>query len=246
MSTTEAEYVAASACCAQLLWMKHTLNDFGLLYDCMPIFCDNTSAINLTKNPIHHSRTKHIDIKYHFIRDLVQKGEISVNYVCSKEQIADIFYKSFTLGSIHSFEIKTRDDCKAILNFFSDKILRTSESRWTGVRQCQNSSDVQQQMNGHPTVFFKISFPENSHSDASVGHWTSFGRPTAEQSRPLKPIFLLFCFRTTPSPLLSDEQHSLQFILFVRTHSQIDLKNIIFHRLRVHSTDFSILISSNI
>ena len=97
LSTTEAEYVAASACCAQLLWMKHTLNDFGLLYDCMPIFCDNTSAINLIKNPIHQSRTKHIDIKYHFIRDLVQKGEISVNYVCSKKQIPDIFTKVLPL-----------------------------------------------------------------------------------------------------------------------------------------------------
>ena len=97
LSTTEAEYVAAGACCAQLLWMKHTLRDFELFFDCVPMFCDNTSAINLTKNPIHHSRTKHIDIKHHFIRDLVQKGEFSINFVCSKNQFADIFTKALPL-----------------------------------------------------------------------------------------------------------------------------------------------------
>lgn len=97
LPTTETKYVAASAYCAQLLWMKHTLNDFGLTYDNMPIFCDNTSAINSTKNPIQHSRTKHIDIKHHFIRDLVQKGESCIDYVCSKDQIADIFSKTLPL-----------------------------------------------------------------------------------------------------------------------------------------------------
>ena len=70
------EYVAAGACCTQLLWMKNTLKDFELMYDCVSIYYDNTSAINLTKNPIQHSRTKRIDIKYHFICGLIDKGEI--------------------------------------------------------------------------------------------------------------------------------------------------------------------------
>ena len=77
--------------------MKHTLHDFCLKFDCMPMFCDNTDAINLTKYPIQHSKTKHIDIKHHFISDLIQRGEISVNYVCSKDQIADIFTKALPL-----------------------------------------------------------------------------------------------------------------------------------------------------
>ena len=72
------EYVAAGACCVQLICMKITLNDFGLEYDCVPVYCDNTSAINLIKNSIQHSRTKHIDIKHHFIPDLDQKSEICV------------------------------------------------------------------------------------------------------------------------------------------------------------------------
>ena len=61
LSTVEAEYMAAGSCCAQVLWMKQTLQDYGLKYDNIPIRCDNTSAINLRKKPIQHLRTKHID-----------------------------------------------------------------------------------------------------------------------------------------------------------------------------------------
>ena len=93
LSTTEAEYIAVASCCAQILWMKQTLCDFGLKFDNVPIFCDNTSAINLTKNPIHHSRTKHIDIRHHFIREHVQNGHITLEFVSSNNQLADIFTK---------------------------------------------------------------------------------------------------------------------------------------------------------
>ncbi|KAK2975598.1 hypothetical protein RJ640_003035, partial [Escallonia rubra] len=93
LSTTEAEYMAVGACCAQILWMKQTLLDFGLKYDHIPILCDNTSAIDLTKNPIQHSRTKHIEIKHHFIRDHVQKGDIVLDFVDKNHQLADIFTK---------------------------------------------------------------------------------------------------------------------------------------------------------
>ena len=73
--------------------MKQTLRDFGLKFDGVPIFYDNTSAINLTKNPIHHSRTKHIDIRHDFIRDQVQNGHIILDFVNSNNQLADIFTK---------------------------------------------------------------------------------------------------------------------------------------------------------
>ena len=73
ISTTEAEYVAAGSCCAQILWMRQTLKDFGVIFDPTPIFCDNTSTINLAKNPIQHSRTKHIEIRHHFLRDHVER-----------------------------------------------------------------------------------------------------------------------------------------------------------------------------
>ena len=73
LSTTEAEYISAASCCPQILLMKQTLMDFGMNYDHVPIKCDNTSAINLSKNPILHSCAKHIDIRHHFLRDHIQK-----------------------------------------------------------------------------------------------------------------------------------------------------------------------------
>ena len=93
LSTAEAEYIAAGSCCAQILWLKQQLSDYGLGLGCIPIRCDNTSAINLTKNPIMHSRTKHIDIRHHFLRDHVQKGEVKLEFVDTHDQLADIFTK---------------------------------------------------------------------------------------------------------------------------------------------------------
>ncbi|KAK8526380.1 hypothetical protein V6N12_020852 [Hibiscus sabdariffa] len=93
LSTTEAEYISAGSCCAQVLWMKQQLFDYGIDVGTIPIKCDNTSAICLTKNPIHHSRTKHIEIRHHFIRDHVSKDDIVLEYVDTLHQLADIFTK---------------------------------------------------------------------------------------------------------------------------------------------------------
>jgi hypothetical protein len=93
LSTAEAEYVAAGACCAQVLWMKHTLLDYNLCFDHVKILCDNTSTIHMTKNANQHSRTKHIDIRYHFLRDHHEKGDIEIDYVSTEFQLADIFTK---------------------------------------------------------------------------------------------------------------------------------------------------------
>ena len=65
LSTAEAEYIAATSCCAQLLWMKKLLHDYGITQDTICVFCDNTSAINLSKDPIQHLKSKHIEIRYH-------------------------------------------------------------------------------------------------------------------------------------------------------------------------------------
>eukprot|EP00253_Pinus_taeda_P016932 PITA_16932 len=92
--TAEAEYVVAASCFSQLLWMMQTLQDFQIT--CTPpisILCDNTSAINLSKNPVMHSKTKHIPIKYHFLREQVIEEKVKLEYVPSKEQVADILTK---------------------------------------------------------------------------------------------------------------------------------------------------------
>lgn len=78
---------------SQLLWMTHTLEDYGLSYRNVQMLCDNMSTINLAKNPVHHSRTKHIEMIHHFIRDHVARGDIELNYVESKSNLADIFTK---------------------------------------------------------------------------------------------------------------------------------------------------------
>ena len=69
------------------------LEDYGFQQGSLTIFCDNTSAINISKNPVQHSRTKHIDIRHHFIRDLVEEGSIVLEYVSTEHQKADIFTK---------------------------------------------------------------------------------------------------------------------------------------------------------
>ncbi|GJT69808.1 retrovirus-related pol polyprotein from transposon TNT 1-94 [Tanacetum coccineum] len=74
ISTTEAEYVSAGKACQQALWMKQALIDYGVMLDDIPIICDNKEAIDLSKNPVQHSRTKHIEILHHFLRNNVQKG----------------------------------------------------------------------------------------------------------------------------------------------------------------------------
>ncbi|KAK2363219.1 hypothetical protein QL285_088223 [Trifolium repens] len=94
LSTTEAEYVSAANCCSQVIWIKNQLEDFSLRYTNIKILCDNTSAINLSKNPIQHSRSKHIEIKHHFIRDHVCKKDVELIFVDTDFQLADIFTKS--------------------------------------------------------------------------------------------------------------------------------------------------------
>ncbi|KAK1396495.1 hypothetical protein POM88_006358 [Heracleum sosnowskyi] len=92
-STAEAEYIAAGSCCAQILWMKNQLLDYGLVLNNIPIFCDNTSVIAISDNPVQHSRTKHIDIRHHFIREHVERGTVKLIYVPTEKQLADIFTK---------------------------------------------------------------------------------------------------------------------------------------------------------
>ncbi|WJX18836.1 hypothetical protein P8452_08595 [Trifolium repens] len=97
LSTAEAEYISAAKCCTQLLWMKYQLEDYNIAESSIPLYCDNTAAIHLSKNPILHSRAKHIKIKHHFIRDHVQKGTIDIQFIDTEHQWADIFTKPLAI-----------------------------------------------------------------------------------------------------------------------------------------------------
>jgi hypothetical protein len=85
LSTTEAKYVAAVCCCAQLLWMRQILKDYGVIFDKVPLLCDNESAIKIAHNPVQHNKTEQIEIRHYFIRDHVNRGEIDLSYVGTNE-----------------------------------------------------------------------------------------------------------------------------------------------------------------
>ncbi|KAI5353004.1 hypothetical protein L3X38_005896 [Prunus dulcis] len=95
LSTAEAEYVSAAEATAQAVWLRFVLSDFGEeQVEATPILCDNTSAIAITKNHVHHHRTRLISRRFHFIRDALQNGEIDLLYCRTGEQNADIFTKA--------------------------------------------------------------------------------------------------------------------------------------------------------
>ncbi|CAK1579746.1 unnamed protein product [Parnassius mnemosyne] len=94
LSTTEAEFVAACEAAKEMIWLRQLMLDLGENCKCVTMFIDNQSAIKLINNPIYHKRTKHIDVKYYFIREKVELGMIKINYVPSKDQLADILTKA--------------------------------------------------------------------------------------------------------------------------------------------------------
>ncbi|GJZ94894.1 retrovirus-related pol polyprotein from transposon TNT 1-94 [Tanacetum coccineum] len=93
ISTTEAEYVSAEKACQQALWMKQDLVDYEVKLSDVPVLCDNKGAIDLSKILVLHSRAKHIEIRHHFLRNNIQNGNISIEKVASKDNIADILTK---------------------------------------------------------------------------------------------------------------------------------------------------------
>ncbi|KAJ9545567.1 hypothetical protein OSB04_025274 [Centaurea solstitialis] len=102
-STAEAEYVAAGICCAQVLWLRNQLQDYDIQLSKIPIYCDNTSAIAIANNPVLHSKTKHIEVRYHFIRDHVMNGDIELHFVPTEYQLADLFTKPLDVTRFNMF-----------------------------------------------------------------------------------------------------------------------------------------------
>ncbi|GJV36060.1 hypothetical protein Tco_1408537 [Tanacetum coccineum] len=94
ISSTEAEYIALSGCCAKVLWMRSQLTDCGLGFHKIPMYYDNKSAIALCCNNVQHFRSKHIDIRFHFIKEQVENGVVELYFVKKEYQLADIFTKA--------------------------------------------------------------------------------------------------------------------------------------------------------
>nr|GEY28937.1 retrovirus-related Pol polyprotein from transposon TNT 1-94 [Tanacetum cinerariifolium] len=94
MSSAEVEYVSLSACCAQVLWMRTQLTDYGFHFDKIPMYCDSKETIAISCNSVQHSRTKHIDVRYNFIKENVKKGIVELFFVETEYQLADLFTKA--------------------------------------------------------------------------------------------------------------------------------------------------------
>jgi hypothetical protein len=94
ISSAEAEYVVATSASCQAVWLRRILKEMSHTEnDPTPIFCDNTSAIALSKNHVFHKKRKHIDTRFHFIRELVNNGDIALQFCASRDQLVDIFTK---------------------------------------------------------------------------------------------------------------------------------------------------------
>ncbi|GJS91109.1 retrovirus-related pol polyprotein from transposon TNT 1-94 [Tanacetum coccineum] len=94
ISTTKAKYIAMSGCYAQILWMRSQLSDYDFAFDKIPLYCNNCITIALCCNNVQHSRSKHIDIRHHFIQEQVKNGVVELYFVATDYQLADIFTKA--------------------------------------------------------------------------------------------------------------------------------------------------------
>lgn len=100
LSTTEAEYIAAVTCATQGIWMRRVLDKLGHFQNCcITILCDNSSTIKLSRNPVLHGRSKHIDVRFHYLRDLTREGKVKLVHCGSQDQIADIMTKPLKLDT---------------------------------------------------------------------------------------------------------------------------------------------------
>ncbi|GKD47700.1 hypothetical protein Tco_1276676, partial [Tanacetum coccineum] len=105
-STTEAEYVAAANCCGQVLWIQNQMLDYGFNFMNTKIYIDNESTICIVKNPVFHSKTKHIEIRHHFIRDSYEKKLIQVIKIHTDQNVADLLTKAFDASRVKTAKDK--------------------------------------------------------------------------------------------------------------------------------------------
>jgi ATP sulfurylase len=107
LSSAEAEYVAAWSACGEAVWLRKLIAGlFDLELEETCIFCDNQSCIKLSENPVCHDRSKHIEIKYHYVRDMVQKGAVKLQYISTDEQVADVLTKPLSRVKFEYFRDK--------------------------------------------------------------------------------------------------------------------------------------------
>jgi hypothetical protein len=107
LNTSEAEYVAGCTTCREVVWLRTLMSGlFGLKTEVIYIWCDNQSCMKLSENPVFHDRSKHIKIKYHYIRDMVQRGATRLSYITTEDQVVDMLTKPLSRMKFDHFRDK--------------------------------------------------------------------------------------------------------------------------------------------
>ena len=101
LSTDEAENIVFASYTSQVVWIQSQLRDYGLNMKKIPLYCDSESAIRIFHNPVQHSKTKHIALRYHFIKDHVEDGNVEIHFVRTTDQLVDIFTKALPVASFN-------------------------------------------------------------------------------------------------------------------------------------------------
>nr|GEU57218.1 retrovirus-related Pol polyprotein from transposon TNT 1-94 [Tanacetum cinerariifolium] len=139
LSTVEAKYVSLSACCAQVLWMRTQLTDYRFHFNKIPIYCDSKSTIAISCNLVQHSRTKHIAVRYHFIKEHVEKGTIELYFVKMDYQLTDLFTKALSVDRFNYLVRRLVDRFNYLVRHLGihslspqelERLAKSREERW--------------------------------------------------------------------------------------------------------------------
>ncbi|GKB09873.1 hypothetical protein Tco_0843796 [Tanacetum coccineum] len=142
MSLAETEYVSLSACCAQVQWLRTHITDYGFHFDKIPMYCDSKAAIAISCNPVQHSHTKHIDVRYHFIKEHVEKGIDELFFVGIEYQLADLFTKVLPEDRAQADQ-ESQIKMIQVKEMMQDKGLKNSKSKDKGSRSRSQSMNEQ-------------------------------------------------------------------------------------------------------
>ncbi|GJX45995.1 hypothetical protein Tco_0262671 [Tanacetum coccineum] len=145
-STTKAEYVAAASCCGQVLWIQNQMLDYGYNFMNIKIFIDNESTICIVKNPVFHSKTKHIEIRHHFIRDSNEKKLIQMIKIHTYHNVADLLTKAFDTQKLRKAKKTTEiSQSSGPINLVADEtVIKEWEDRMERVAITASSLEVEQ------------------------------------------------------------------------------------------------------
>ncbi|GJS27187.1 putative ribonuclease H-like domain-containing protein [Tanacetum coccineum] len=161
-STTEAEYVAAANCCGQVLWIQNQLLDYGYNFMNTKIFIDNESTICIVKNPVFHSKTKHIEIRHHFIRDSYEKRLIQVIKIHTDHNVADLLTKAFDVSRFQYLIARCLEwNGTAAKDEIQVSVVHNNKQKWTQKpRKAKRTTEISQSSGPIPLITYETIIKE--------------------------------------------------------------------------------------